>query len=85
MNFNKCSRCGGFFISEGNTCPNCLPKDQLEINKLENFIAENTTSNLSIDDVIYSTGISNKNLNRYLMQNQFSDFASQLHQNNFSV
>lgn len=82
MKFNKCSRCGGFFVSEGNTCPNCLPKDQLEISRLENFISENKDANLSMDDIVSYTGISNKNLNRFLLQNQFSDFASQIQKNN---
>ena len=40
MYFNKGSRCGGFFMSDGNTCPNCLQKDQLEMSRLEKFIIE---------------------------------------------
>lgn len=82
MNFNKCCRCGGFFISDGNTCPTCLPKEQLEMNKLESFIAENTNSDLCMQDVISSTGITNRNLNRFLAQDKFSDFASQIQDNN---
>ena len=40
MNFNRCSRCGGFFMAEGDTCPNCLQRDKFEMNRLENFIEE---------------------------------------------
>lgn len=81
MNFNKCSRCGCFFVAEGNVCPNCLPKDKLEMSCLENFITENTNTELNIDDVVCSTGITSKNLNRFLGQKQFSDFASQIQKN----
>ena len=34
MNLNKCCRCGCFYSSEGNVCPNCQPKDFNEIAKL---------------------------------------------------
>ena len=64
MEFNKCSRCGAFFVSEGAVCPKCSPKDSLEILNLKNYIAENGFS--SIDTVSAGTGISIKNLNRFL-------------------
>ena len=37
MNLNKCCRCGCFYSSEGNVCPNCQPKDFNEIAKLKNY------------------------------------------------
>lgn len=76
MNFNKCSRCGGFFISEGDTCPNCLQRDKFEMNRLENFIKENSNANFNLEDAALSNGISNKNLNRFLSQEQFSEFVN---------
>ena len=76
MNFNRSSRCGGFFMSEGNTCPSCLQKDQLEMSRLENFIMENSNTNLNLEDIASNTGISNKNLNRFLSQEQFSNFVN---------
>ena len=33
MQFNKCSRCGCFFVNSGDVCPNCAPKDNFEMNK----------------------------------------------------
>lgn len=78
MNFNKCSRCGCFFVTEGSICPNCKPKDQMEMNILKDYIEENSGLEYNMDQVISSTGISNKNLNRFLTQKQFSDFANQL-------
>lgn len=64
MNFNKCNRCGAFYACEGNVCPKCSPKDALELSTLKNYIEENGFS--SIDVVSVGTGISTKNLNRFL-------------------
>ena len=30
MEFNRCSRCGAFFMTENNICPNCEPKDNCD-------------------------------------------------------
>ena len=38
MQFNKCCRCGAFFISSGDVCPNCSTKDNFEMQKLKNFL-----------------------------------------------
>ncbi len=78
MNFNKCCRCGAFFLSESAVCPNCKQKDELEINRLKNYIEETNYTNYDISQIVASTGISNKNLNRFLMQEQFADFANQI-------
>ena len=64
MEFNKCNRCGAFYMSEGTVCPKCSPKDALELSNLKNYIEENGFS--SIDAVSAGTGISAKNLNRFL-------------------
>lgn len=77
MNFNKCSRCGCFFMSETTVCPNCQPKDQYEMGQLKNFLEENTTQ-INIDNLSASTGITVKNLNRFLAQEQFSNFSGQI-------
>lgn len=71
MNFNKCERCGCFFTSNDIICPNCAPKDNLEMSRLKDYLAVNNSVN-SIDDICLDTGISAKNINRYLVK---SDFA----------
>lgn len=78
MELNKCSRCGAFFASSKNICPNCEPKDFCEISKLENFLAENDCP-ATLDSLACSTGISIKNLNRFLAEDNFSHVS-----NNFS-
>ena len=75
MEFKKCRRCGCFFTSPEQVCPSCTPKDQFEMSKLRGYIQEgNITSSLT--NLANSTGISLKNLNRYLENNEFSNINS---------
>ena len=66
MEFKKCARCGCFFVSDVEVCPKCLPKDRCEISKLTNYI--NITAS-SISNLSVNTGITLKNINRYLDSN----------------
>ena len=77
MELNKCKRCGAFFVSGSNVCPNCEIKDNAELYKLKNFLSENECPN-SIETLSCDTGISVKNLNRFLEQKDFSEITSQL-------
>ena len=77
MELNKCKRCGAFFVSSNCVCPNCEPKDNAELFKLKSFLAENDCPD-SMESLASNTGISVKNLNRFLEQNDFSSFASKL-------
>ena len=83
MNLNKCCRCGCFFVSESDVCPNCEQKDRAEINRLQNYIEENSnvSEGYNMNTVISSTGITANNLNRFLAKEQFTDFANQIKQN----
>ena len=65
MNFNKCSRCGCFFVSEGDVCPKCKTKDDFEFNTFKGYIEENGL-NSSLDVISSEIGITMKNLNRFL-------------------
>lgn len=73
MEFNKCNRCGAFFVTAGDICPKCSPKDALEMSTLRNYIEENGFSN--IDNLSVQTGISTKNLNRFIQSEQFSSLG----------
>lgn len=64
MEFKKCNRCGGFFAADGDTCPKCSNKDTLELSTFKNYIEENGVS--SVDDMSVGTGISAKNINRFI-------------------
>lgn len=71
MELNKCSRCGAFFTTNTNVCPNCEPQDKFEMAKLKDFIQENiteTTNPYSTEQLACYTGISQKNINRFINQ-----------------
>ena len=41
MEFNRCSRCGSFYVSAGNVCPKCSAKDGVEFSNFLNYVEEN--------------------------------------------
>lgn len=65
MEFNKCSRCGNFFISNDDVCPKCKTKDTLEFETFKSYVAENGM-NKNLDILSNATGISVKNISRYI-------------------
>lgn len=79
MDFRKCERCGCFFTSNDNVCFNCLTKDRFEMSKFKSFVEENNVSNISsLTDLSAQTGISSKNLNRFLGYEDFNDIAKEI-------
>lgn len=77
MEFNKCSRCGNFYVSEGNVCPKCSTKDTFELSTFKSYIEENGF-NGSLDSISGQTGISVKNLNRFLGYDGFEVYQKNL-------
>lgn len=68
MELKKCNRCGSFFVTAGDLCPNCSQKDSADIVKLENYVKDyNYPENL--EEISYNTGISLQNLNRHIANN----------------
>lgn len=84
MEFKKCERCGSFFLSESNICGNCSPKDNFELSKLRSYF-EGEVHASSIDSIAVDTGISVKNLNRYLENEEFSKISSKLNIGNVKL
>lgn len=72
MEFNKCSRCGNFFVSKYDVCPKCITKDTLEFETFKTYVAENGIND-NLDILSTETGISAKNLNRFL---GYTDYAN---------
>lgn len=65
-----------FFSHSGKICPNCVSKDSMEIQKLENYIDEYAIPN-NIEQLSYNTGISTKNLQRFITENKkFSSLSN---------
>lgn len=64
MELNKCSRCGAFHANESDVCPKCAGKDILELSTFKTYIAENGVT--SVDTIATHTGITQKNVNRFI-------------------
>ena len=77
MNFNKCNRCGSFYLSDSNLCPNCERKEKNEISKLKSYLLENKDP-LNIEDISYYTGISNNKITNYLDQEDFKEICKNI-------
>lgn len=75
MQFNRCCRCGCFYVSSGDVCPNCAQKDMYEMQKLKDFLNE-TDSSCSFESISSDTGISIKNLNRFFSYDNFSEYKT---------
>ena len=65
MKINRCMRCGNFYTSAGDVCPNCVNKDNMEFSAFKTYL-ENNQNETSLNNVSLKTGISQNNLNRYL-------------------
>lgn len=66
MEVVRCSRCGAFYTNGGYVCPKCSDKDNFELTTFKNFVEENGVNVNSLNQVSISTGITEKNLNRFL-------------------
>lgn len=70
MEANRCNRCGSFYVSiNGDICPKCMSKENLERSTFKSYIEENGNIN-SVDTIATATGISQKNVNRFLSYEQ---------------
>ena len=65
MKINRCTRCGSFYTSAGDVCPNCISKDNQELSAFKTYL-ENNQNETSLNNVTLKTGISQSNLNRFL-------------------
>ena len=80
MDFNKCSICGNFYLSTGNVCPKCSTKDGFEFSTFKSYIQENGLTE-SLDTISGQTGISVKNLNRFMGYDEFKEYQKQFGNN----
>lgn len=76
MEFNRCIRCGSFYVSQGNVCPKCSAKDGIEFSNFINYVQENGLNN-SLDTISGQIGVSVKNLNRFLEYEDFKPYKSE--------
>ena len=72
MELKRCARCGKFYASNEDVCHECEKKDNAELNKLKGFFEEEYLAGTTKSQISASTGISTRNLNRYLSYEEFS-------------
>ena len=84
MEFNRCSRCGSFYVSNGNVCPRCSKKDGVEFSTFKQYVTENGFEQ-SLDTISGETGIAVKNLNRYLGYEEIQNLQKEFKENNKTI
>ena len=70
MEFKKCRRCGAFFASSNEVCSCWQTRDEQDLYRLNNFI-DNSGVSLSVANLSAGTGISEKNINRFIANKSF--------------
>lgn len=71
MEFKKCNRCGVFFTSSNEVCSCCETKDEQDLYRLNDFI-DNSGFVPSVANLSAETGISEKNINRFIENKSFN-------------
>ena len=72
MEIKRCARCGKFYASDVDVCHECEKKDLADLSKLKGFFADSYINGVSKMEISASTGISARNLNRYLGYEEFN-------------
>lgn len=73
MEIKKCARCGQFFETDNEVCNICISKDNKDIGKLKNYFSYGyVAGKVSLGDISNNTGITIKNLNRLIENEEFS-------------
>lgn len=67
----KCVRCGCMYISDAEVCGKCQTKDGADIYKLRGFLEQGYGEELTQGEISVATGITNKNLVRFLGYDEF--------------
>ena len=75
MDLNRCSRCGNFYVAQGNVCPKCSTKDGFEFSTFKSYVNENGLEN-SLNNISNDTGITVRNLNRFMGYQEFQDYQA---------
>jgi cell division protein YceG involved in septum cleavage len=72
MEIKRCARCGGFFETINEVCNCCMAKDNKDLGKLKNYLSYGfIAGSVTREEVSANTGITMKNLNRFLAGDEF--------------
>lgn len=67
-----------FFTSEIDVCQSCRTNENLDIQKLKNYFEENESAEgYTVQEISVQTGINSRNLNRFLINDEFSGYMKQ--------
>lgn len=78
MEFKKCPRCGNFYHSNLDVCEGCTTNENLDVEKLRNCFTENGNAvSATVQEISVQTGINSRNLNRYLLGEEFAGKINQ--------
>lgn len=74
MEIKRCARCGGFFETVNEVCNGCVAKDNKDMGKLKNYLEGYSYGEKALTraELSFGTGITMKNLNRFLSGQEFS-------------
>ena len=75
MNFKTCMRCGCFFSSNDLVCPNCKTKDEIDKTSIKKYL-ENNDIPENAESLSFLSGVSVKNINRFLETKEFSSLKN---------
>ncbi len=72
----RCSRCGCFYMGENTVCYNCVPYDNNDMAKLNDYCQSSV--NLTYENILFATGIAPSNLSRFLEMPDYSKIAKKI-------
>lgn len=67
----KCARCGCMYIADTEVCGKCQTKDGADLHRLKGFVENQGYGELTQRELAIATGITNKNLSRFLGYDEF--------------
>lgn len=67
----KCARCGCMYISDTEVCGKCEQKDGADLYRLKGFFENQEGEEITKGELSIATGISNRNLSRFLGYEEF--------------
>lgn len=72
----KCARCGAMYIAETEVCSKCQIKDGADLYKLKGFLEGGLNEPITQGELSIATGISNRNLARFLGYDEFKGICN---------
>ena len=72
MEIKRCVRCGCLYTTENEVCNECLIKDNAEVAKLRGVLNEGLEAGTTKQDLAIKAGITARNLDRYLKNEEFN-------------